>query len=152
MLSIRTVTPEDQEVVMPMVQTFYRSDAVDHDVPAPVLARAFRDAADPANPFLDGYLLLEDGQPVGYCYVANSYSAEVGGAVAMVEELYLLPQCRGKGYGAQTFQFLFDRYRDACRFRLEVTPANTNAARLYQRLGFRDLSYNQMILDRHTFS
>ena len=34
------------------------------------------------------------------------------------------------------------------RFRLEGTPANQGAARLYERLGFRFLQYDQMVLDQ----
>ena len=152
MLDIRPMTKGDRDTVMPMVCTFYRSPAVDHNVPAPVLERSFDAAADPENPFLDGYLLLEDGAAVGYCYVVNSYSAEVGGPMALVEELFLLPQCRGKGYGSQVFAFIMEHYAQAARIRLEVTPANSAAARLYERLGFRYLGYQQMILDHPTFS
>ena len=34
------------------------------------------------------------------------------------------------------------------RFRLEVTRSNEKAVRLYERLGFTFLDYDQMILDR----
>ena len=152
MLEIRPMTRDDRDTVMPMVCSFYRSPAVEHDVPAPILERAFWAAADPEDPFLDGYLLLEEGAAVGYCYVVNSYSAEVGGHMALVEELFLLPQCRGKGYGSQVFAFIMDRYSQARRIRLEVTSTNPNAARLYERLGFRYLHYQQMVLDRPAFS
>ena len=63
MLEIRPVTPADRDVVMPMVTEFYRSPAVEHDLPASVLERSFQDAADPSEPLLDGYLLLCDVVP-----------------------------------------------------------------------------------------
>ena len=37
---------------------------------------------------------------------------------------------------------------DVRRFRLEVTKKNQRAARLYERLGFQFLDYDQMTLDR----
>ena len=148
MIEIRPVEKGDQIAVVPMVDDFYHSPAVDHLISRQVMERSFQAAADPNNPFLDGYLLLEEDRPVGYCYVTNSYSAEVGGAVALVEELYLVPSCRGKGYGSRVFAFLMERYAQARRIRLEVTPANSSAARLYERLGFSYLGYRQMILDR----
>lgn len=149
MLEIRPIAADDEAAVLPMAADFYQGPAVEHPVEEAVLRRAFQAAADPEEPFLDGYLLLEDGEPVGYCYVTNAYSAEVGGRMALVEELYCKPECRGKGYGSKAFAYVLERYRQARRIRLEVSPSNPDAARLYQRLGFRYLRYDQMVLDRN---
>ena len=70
------------------------------------------------------------------------------GAVKQAEELYFIPQSRGKGYGHQYFQWLFAEYPQAKRFRLEVCPYNPKAKKLYEQLGFEMLNYGQMILDR----
>lgn len=147
MLTIREMTALDRTVVMPMVTEFYHSSAVEHDVPAAVLERSF-DAAAGSDGLLRGFLLLEGEEAVGYCYVTEYYSAEVGGRCLMIEELYLTPGCRGKGYGSQMFGWLMERYPGHLRLRLEVTRANEGAVRLYKRLGFRFLEYGQMVLDR----
>ena len=42
MLTFRSLTPEDHDLVLPMVQDFYLSDAVDHPVDADILERSFR--------------------------------------------------------------------------------------------------------------
>ena len=47
MLTYREITPQDEQLVMPMVEQFYRSDAVDHPVPRQVMLQAFQAAADP---------------------------------------------------------------------------------------------------------
>lgn len=148
MFEIRPLTAADREAVLPMVTEFYHGPAVEHDVDPEVLERSFTAAADPMEPLLQGYVLLEDGRAVGYCYVTICYSAEVGGRVALVEELYFKPECRGKGYGTQVFQFVMEYYAAARRIRLEVAGTNPDAARLYERLGFRFLPYGQMVLDR----
>ncbi len=148
MLTIRDVTHEDKTTVMPMVFEFYRSPAVEHDVPAQVLERSFDAAANQSDPILRGLLLLEEEVPVGYCYVTEYYSAEVGGRCLMIEELYFRENCRGKGYGSQVFAWLMEQYPSHPRLRLEVTEANAGAVRLYQRLGFQFLQYGQMVLDR----
>lgn len=147
MLTIREMTAEDRKAVMPMVTEFYHSPAVEHDVPATVLERSF-DAAAGGDGLLKGLLLLEGKEAVGYCYVTEYYSAEVGGRCLMIEELYFKPECRGKGFGSQVFKWLMKQYPDHPRLRLEVTKANAGAVRLYERLGFRFLEYGQMVLDR----
>lgn len=148
MLTIRDMTPADEQVVMEMVDIFYHSPAVEHPVEHAVLLRSFRAAADPAEPLFRGLLLEEDGETVGYCYCAESYSGEAGGRQILMEELYLREDCRGKGYGSRVFQWVMDAYPNHHRFRLEVTEANRAAARLYERLGFRYLEYGQMVFDR----
>ncbi|NCE65282.1 GNAT family N-acetyltransferase [Pseudoflavonifractor sp. 524-17] len=147
MFEIREMTGADRELVLPMVNTFYHSPAVEHPVDPAVLERTFQAAADPGEPLLRGLVLLEDGQAVGYAYVTQCYSGEVGGRCVFFEEMYLSPQCRGKGYGTQVFRWLKNAYPNHARLRLEVTDANEKAIRLYKRLGFRFLEYRQMVLE-----
>lgn len=148
MFEMRPMTPGDRDAVMAMVADFYHSPAVEHEVDLSILEQAFQDAASPEQPLVEGLLLLEDGAPVGYCYLTWSYATEVGGKVLIFDELYLSDRCRGKGYGSRVFQTVMEAHPECRRFRLEVTPANPGAARLYERLGFRFLQYNQMVLDR----
>ena len=83
MLTLRDLTPEDRDLVVPMVQAFYRSDAVDHPVDAAILERSFQDAASPAEPLLRGLLIQWEGKPAGYMYLTQCYSAEVGDGASL---------------------------------------------------------------------
>ena len=52
------------------------------------------------------------------------------------------------GLGSQVIRQLRGiRPPEVKRFRLEVEPENQGARRLYEYLGFRDLGYDQMVLD-----
>lgn len=148
MLAFRDLTPEDRDLVVPMVQAFYRSDAVDHPVDAAILERSFQDAASPAEPLLRGLLIQWEGEPAGYMYLTQCYSAEVGGRCVFIEEIYLEPEYRRRGLGAQIMAWLEQEYPAARRFRLEVTQANQGAISLYQRAGYTFLRYDQMVLDK----
>ena len=97
MISIREMTTADEGAVMEMVDRFYHSPAVEHEVDLAVLRRSFQAAVDPAEPLIQGLVLEEDGRPVGYHYMCIGYSAEVGGRYLLLDELYLAPECRGKG-------------------------------------------------------
>lgn len=148
MLTFRDILLEDRDLVLPMVEAFYHSDAVDHPVDTAVLERSFRDAADPGEPLLRGLLIQWDGAPAGYMYLTWCYSAEVGGRCVFIEEIYLDPAFRGRGLGARIMAWLEQEYPAARRFRLEVTQANQRAVRLYQKAGYRFLRYDQMVLDK----
>ena len=134
MISIREMTAADEGAVMEMVDRFYHSPAVEHEV-------------DPAEPLIQGLVLEEDGRPVGYHYMCIGYSAEVGGRYLLLDELYLAPECWGKGYGEQVIRWAMEQHPECARYRLEVTGEN-RAARLYERMGFRYLDYKQMVIDR----
>lgn len=148
MLTFREITPQDRELVLPMVEAFYQSDAVDHPVNPAILERAFQDAADPAEPLLRGLLIQWEDTPAGYLYITQCYSAEVGGRCIFIEEIYLEPEFRRRGLGAQIMAWLEEEYPAARRFRLEVTQANQGAVRLYQKAGYEYLRYEQMVLDK----
>ena len=148
MLTFRDLTPEDHDLVVPMVQAFYRSDAVDHPVDAAVLERSFQAAAGPAEPLLRGLLIQWEGRPAGYMYITQCYSAEVGGRCVFIEEIFLKPEFRGQGLGTEIMAWLEREYPAARRFRLEVTQVNQGAVRLYQRAGYEFLRYDQMVLDK----
>ena len=47
MLTFRDITAADRDIVIPMVVDFYHTDAVDHEVPAEIMERAFAACADP---------------------------------------------------------------------------------------------------------
>jgi peptidyl-prolyl cis-trans isomerase SurA len=106
----------------------------------------FDDAVGP-NPHLEGLLLEDEGQVVGFAYLTFFYACEVAGKVIMIEELFVKEEHRGKGYGQQFMDWLYAAYPDVVRFRLEITPEN-RAVHLYRRNGFVPLTYGQMVYDR----
>ena len=148
MLTFRDMTLQDRDIVLPMVDEFYHSDAVDHPVEPSVLERSFLAAADPEEPLLRGVLIYDEGEVAGYLYVTQCYSAEVGGRCIFIEEIFVAQAFRGRGVGRAVLAWLEEQYPDARRFRLEVTQVNQGAVRLYQRMGYQHLRYDQMVLDK----
>ena len=148
MLTFRDITLADRDLVMPMVQAFYQTDAVDHPVDQAILDRSFLAAADHAEPLLRGVLLFEGEEPVGYLYLTQCYSAEVGGRCVFIEEIFLAAPFRGQGLGREIMAWLEREYPAARRFRLEVTQINQGAIRLYEKSGYQYLRYDQMVLDK----
>ena len=147
MLTFRDITAADRDIVLPMVEAFYHTDAVTHAVPTAIMERAFQAAADPAEPLLRGVLVYEGDKLAGYVYLTQCYSAEVGGRCIFIEEIFLNEGYRGRGLGKEVMAWIQGQYPDVRRLRLEVTQVNQSAIRLYEKSGYRYLRYDQMVLD-----
>lgn len=147
-MRIRPFQPQDEQLYLRLAQAFYEDgDAVDHPVPAHHAKRTF-DALIAGLPFVDAFLAEdEDGTPLGFTLLAVTWSNEAGGLTVWIEELLVLEAARGKGVGRAILAHVQKMYPAACRFRLEVTPANARATALYRSLGYEPLAYDQMILD-----
>lgn len=96
---------------------------------------------------MNGYLFIYEEEIVGFATVAKSFSTEAGGLVAWLEELYIRPNYRSLGLGKEIFVFIEKTYPNLKRIRLEVEKDNTRAINLYEKKGFHNLDYVQMIKD-----
>ena len=148
MLTFRDITPADHDLILPMVADFYRTDAVDHEVPVEIMERSFAACADPDEPLLRGVLVSRGEEAVGYVYLTFCYSAEVGGRCVFIEEIFLKEQFRGMGLGREIMDWMEREYPEVRRFRLEVTQVNKSAIRLYEKSGYKYLKYDQMVFDK----
>lgn len=90
-----------------------------------------------------GFLLVarEGGATIGVAFVAMHWSLEHGGQACWLEELYVLPERRGRGCGRDLVRAAVVRARErGCLVMdLEVTADHARAAHLYAREGFRAL-------------
>jgi len=147
-MKFRNMTAADETAYLQLADAFYHSEAVLHPVPQIHMKRTF-DAVISGSPFVSCWMMEWEGKIAGFALLAHTWSQESGGEVVWVEELYVLPEYRGKGLGNAFFAFLRDAYPCASRFRLEIEPDNERAERLYKKMGFDFLEYRQMVLDTH---
>jgi ribosomal protein S18 acetylase RimI-like enzyme len=86
------------------------------------------------------WLILNGGAAVGYVVICFSYSLEWLGRDAFVDEFYLLPEFRGRGWGRKTIAFVEEAARllSVRALHLEVVRQNTAALQVYRKLGFKD--------------
>lgn len=86
------------------------------------------------------WLILDGQAPVGYVVIAFGYSLEWLGRDAFVDEFYLLPDYRGRGWGRKTMAFVEDAARrlNVTALHLEVVRQNAPALEVYRKLGFKE--------------
>ncbi len=101
-----------------------------------------------------GLLLLaeHEGQAIGVAYVSLTWSIEHGGKSSWLEELYVLPEWRGRGVGTSMLESVLEEARrhGCAAVDLEVESAHERAAHLYSRHGFARHSRTRWVkvLDR----
>ena len=143
----RPIEEKDRDIYLAMCRKFYDSDAVLEPVPSQRFEKTF-ELLMKGSPFASAFVFEEKNTVVGYALLARTWSQEAGGEVIWIEEIYLEPAARGKGYGSAFFGFLEKEYAPhAKRFRLEVEKENEGAVSLYKRLGFEFFPYDQMKKD-----
>ena len=76
--------------------------------------------------------------PAGYAIIIPFWSNEFGGTVALLDELYILPEFRGQGLGKGVLDLIErDRPFDAVAVLLEVSEKNAKARAFYEAIGLR---------------
>ena len=145
---IRKMKREDKDIFLHMTNQFYASDAVLHPIPEEYHKDAFEEIMR-SDVYLEGYILEMGGKPAGYAMTAKTYSHEAGGITLWVDELFISGQYRSRGLGTEFFNYLKAHMDPSiARVRLEVESDNHRAIRLYRRVGFTELEYNQMYVEK----
>ena len=92
------------------------------------------------------WLVCDRDIPVGYIVLTFGYSLEYLGRDAFIDEFFLLPAYRGRGWGRATLAFVegYARAAGVRAIHLEVVRANTIAKKVYSRTGYQDHHHHLM--------
>ena len=142
---LKKFNPNERNDFVEMCKDFYSSDAVTHNVEENNFLKTY-ELCLTDNPYAEGYFIVADGQNAGYCLLSYTYSNEAGGINAWIEEIYLKQEFRGKGLGKRVLSELEKLILpETVRIRLELTPVNISAMKLYEKCGYEKLDYLQMV-------
>ena len=133
--SIRPATPDDEAQILTLMNGFCESEgkSLDED-------RARAGLAPLLESDTHGIVLVAESANglTAYAVICWSWSVEIGGAEACLDEIYV--STRGEGTGSA----LISAVRDACiargmrRIFLETEAINADARRLYERHGYEE--------------
>ena len=136
-LSLRPVGRDGLPALLDMLRRFYAEDRIPLDEPR--VRRGLGQLM--ADPSLGSALFVDAGGTcVGYLVLGWCFSIEQGGRHVLLDELYLVPDARGRGLGNALLAAACDwaRGQGAEVVRLEVNRHNPRAKALYLRHGFRE--------------
>jgi len=131
----REARPEDAAGLLELVREFTALQTYPFDEPR--MRRALQQLL--GSPELGRiWLIVDDGAAVGYVALTFGYSLEHGGRDALIDELFVQPQARGRGLGRAAVVFALEQAAGlgANAVHLEVERTNPSAHELYRSLGF----------------
>jgi GNAT superfamily N-acetyltransferase len=136
-LTFRVAAPPDLDLVVALMREYYDFDRLAFDAgrARAALTTLLGDAS-----LGRVWILADGGEAIGYAALTLGYSLEFHGRDAFVDELYIRPSHRGRGYGARALTVL----EAACRelgvgaLHLEVGRENARARSVYHAAGFED--------------
>jgi ribosomal protein S18 acetylase RimI-like enzyme len=101
------------------------------------------------EPLARAWLMRACGRPIGYLVITLGYSVEYGGTDGFIDELYLVPDGRGRGLGRKLLNHAFAEAAQLGirTLHLEVEADNARAAQLYSSAGFEETG--RRLMRRH---
>lgn len=89
-----------------------------------------------SNPGGCQFVCRESGEVVGFATVFFTFASTIPAKVAVLNDLYTLPGCRGKGIGRQLIDHCHDYAvaHGAARLQWVTAPDNTQAQKLYDSM------------------
>ncbi len=144
---IRRITQDDKELYLRYADLFYNSDVVNAPVPKENYEITFNEFMR-SDEYVWCYIFEVDNKPCGFAMMSRTFSQEAGGVSVTIEEIYIEEEYRNRGLGTQFFEYIKANV-PAARYRIEVESYNEKAKRLYERMGFEELPYIQMVIDKH---
>jgi ribosomal protein S18 acetylase RimI-like enzyme len=138
-LEFREAIPGDAAVLLPMMRALAKQDpeVIPFDESA---ARAAFHQFLSLPEFGRIWLFYRGSELVGYIILTIGFSFEFRGHDAFVDELYVVPASRRRGFGRQAMAFVEQKAREmgVNALHLEVDHANDPALELYRRNGYKD--------------
>lgn len=128
--AFRPIELQDIPAVIEMMEEFY---AIDNYPIDPIVSRDLMLEFLENDTLGKGWLILTDGEVMGYVILTFVFSFEYKGRIAFLDELFISPNARGKGLGKQTLDFIHEQAKlhSVRIIYLEIESHNSIAQKLY---------------------
>lgn len=144
MFTYRLCDINDQENWIVMNREFMAEEIQDDDLwngtgqaDDEQFSHTFTEALD-SDDLISLMIFEEDGVTVGFANLMTIYSVWAHGKALILDDLYLRPNVRGKGYGKQALEYIegFAAERGYKRLQFQSETTNPNAMEFYVSQGY----------------
>ncbi len=140
---IRKIQRSDKPVYMQLVRAFYEETEL--TVPEKHIIDTYKEMMRGSR-YLSAFVIITEGETVGYALVSKTYSQKEGGNIWRIEELYVLPEHRNKGLAMEFFSFLEANCPDTVKqFRIELAPDSQTEGSIYDKLDFKEYAFCHLV-------
>lgn len=138
-VSIRVAAPADLPLIARFIRDLAEYEKLAHEVrfdEAKLGERLFG-----SRPYAEVLIAEDDGTPVGFALFFHNFSTFEGRPGVYLEDLFVVPEARGKGVGKMLLSRLaaLAIERDCARLEWWVLDWNTPAIDFYRSLGARPM-------------
>jgi GNAT superfamily N-acetyltransferase len=132
---IRPATRDDVPVILQLIRDLAEYERAPNDVTA--TEEILHETLFGTRPSAEVVLAFEEETPVGFAVFFQNFSTWLGRPGLYLEDLFVRPECRGKGYGRALLVHLAQIARDRGCGRMEwaVLDWNEPAINFYRKLG-----------------
>jgi GNAT superfamily N-acetyltransferase len=141
---VRRAVESDAQALLSLIDALAEYEKLDRPT-GEARDRLVRDMFGP-KPRIDGLLVFMDGYPVGYAIVLETYSSFLALPTLYLEDLFVLPEYRGRRAGLALFEEVkAEAVRRGCgRIEWTVLDWNQLAIDFYNRLGAQHMKEWQL--------
>lgn len=133
--NIRPATPNDVATIMDLIRQLAIYEKLQHMITGN--AEMMREALFGKKPSCECLIAEENGKPVGFALYFTTFSTFLGKPGLYLEDLFVVPSVRGKGYGKALLKYLAQLAlrRECGRFEWRVLDWNEPSIQFYKSLG-----------------
>jgi len=137
---IRSATRDDIPVILQSIRDLATYERAPNDVIA-TEDDLMKSLFDQAAPAAEVRLAFENSEPVGFALFFHNFSTWIGRHGLYLEDLFVKPEHRGKGYGRALLSDLakIAQERDCGRMEWAVLDWNEPAIQFYRKLGAKPM-------------
>lgn len=137
---VREINKNDKDDFLRLCEDFYSSGATHRNYSEEISLKTFEEIIGNHENIWGYFMFDNDTQElVGYALLTSYWCNEDGGNVIVLDELYICPINRHKGYGHKFLKWIEQAfYGRAVAITLEVVTTNVEAKNLYSKLGFNE--------------
>lgn len=134
-ITIRPATAGDTPVILGFIRALAQYERLEHEVVA--TETSLRQTLFGAHPYAQVVLACEAEKALGFALFFHNYSTFKGAPGIYLEDLFVLPEARGRGIGQQLLTWLARTAvaRGCARLEWAVLDWNEPAIGFYKRLG-----------------
>jgi GNAT superfamily N-acetyltransferase len=134
-ITVRKALPSDGDLILSLVEAlaaYEKLSPPDQEAGKRLLLDLFS-----PRPRIDCYIAESDGKGAGYAFVLETYSSFLALPTLYLEDIFVLPECRGKKAGYELFKAMVGEARTRGCGRMEWTVLDWNelAIKFYRRSG-----------------